>query len=47
MKAAAGGGTINLSDLGMGTAEDVIETLDHSQQALEEMEKPFEQKLAE
>lgn len=30
MKAAAGGGTINLNDLGMGTAEDVIESLGHS-----------------
>jgi len=46
-KAAAGGGVINISELGLGTAEEVIETLDHSQQALEEMEKPFEEKLAE
>lgn len=47
MKAAAGGGTINLADLGLGSAQDVIESLDHAEQALEEMEKPFEQKLAE
>lgn len=31
MKAAAGGGTINLNDLGLGSAQDVIESLDHAE----------------
>jgi len=30
MKAAAGGGTINIADLGLGSAEDVIESMEHS-----------------
>jgi hypothetical protein len=47
MKAAAGGGTINLEDLGLGSATDLIESLDHAEHEIEELEKPFEQKLAE
>ena len=47
MQAAAGNGTINIADLGLGSAEDVIESMNHADDQLADMEKPFEQKLAE
>ena len=47
MKAAAGGGTINLSDLGLGNLNELVETMEENTKAVEEMEKPWEQKLAE
>jgi len=47
MKAAAGNGTINIAELGLGSASDILESREHAQHELEEMEKPFAQKLAE
>jgi len=44
MKAAAGGGTINIADLGLGSATDIIESMNHAEQELEEMEN-FDAKL--
>lgn len=46
MSAAQGGQTINLDQLGLGNANDIIESMDHTQKEIEEMEN-FEQKLAE
>jgi hypothetical protein len=44
---AANGGTINIKDLGLGELSEIIETMDENGKALEEMEKPWEQKLSE
>lgn len=32
MTAAAGGGTINLADLGMGSAEDIVASMEHAEE---------------
>lgn len=42
MKAAAGGGQINIADLGLGSATDILESMEHAENEIEEMEKPFE-----
>jgi len=45
LKAASGGGPINLSELGFGDVNDInelMETLDENTKAVEEMEKPWE-----
>lgn len=48
MKAAKGGGQINIEELGLGSANDIIESMDHTQQQLEEMENDnFDAKLKE
>lgn len=47
LKAASGGGTINLKDLGLGDINELIETMEENTKAVEEMEKPWEQKLQE
>lgn len=47
LKAASGGGTINLNDLGLGNLNELVETMEENTKAVEEMEKPWEQKLAE
>lgn len=47
MKAAAGGGKINIEDLGMGSAEDIVSGMEEREKLMEEMDKPYEQKLAE
>lgn len=47
LKAASGGGTINLNDLGLGNLAELVETMEENTKAVEEMEKPWEQKLEE
>jgi hypothetical protein len=47
IQAAGSGGTINLADLGLGSAEDIVASMEHADEQLKEMETPFEQKLAE
>ena len=47
LQAAQGNGTINLNDLGMGSANDILETLDHAEEEIEELETDFDQKLKE
>jgi hypothetical protein len=47
IQAASSGGTINLNDLGLGSAEDIVASMEHADEQLKEMETPFEQKLAE
>jgi N-dimethylarginine dimethylaminohydrolase len=47
LKAASGGGTINLRDLGLGDLNELVETMEENTKAVEEMEKPWEQKLLE
>jgi signal recognition particle GTPase len=47
LKAASGGGPINLKDLGLGDINELIETMEENEKAVEEMEKPWEQKLEE
>lgn len=46
-KAAMGNGVIDLNALGMNSGEDLIAEMDHHEKAMEEIEKPFEQRLAE
>lgn len=45
--AASGGGPINLKDLGLGDLEELMETMDENEKAMEDMSKPWEQKLKE
>ena len=40
--AASGGGTINLKELGLGDLNELIETMEENEKAVEEMEKPWE-----
>ncbi len=47
LKAASGGGVINLKDLGLGDMNELLETMEENTKAVEEMEKPWEQKLQE
>jgi hypothetical protein len=42
---AANGGTINIKDLGLGDLNEIVETMSENVKAMEEMEKPWEQKL--
>jgi len=42
LKAANGGGTINLRDLGLGDLNELVETMEENNKAVEEMEKPWE-----
>lgn len=44
---AASGAPINIRDLGLGDINELIETLEENTKAVEEMEKPWEQKLQE
>jgi hypothetical protein len=46
MKAASGNGTINIADLGLGSAQDILESMEHAEQEIEDMEN-FEEKLKE
>ena len=46
LQAAANGGTINFDQLGMGSAEDVIESMNHAEEELNNIEN-FDKKLAE
>jgi len=47
LQAASGGGTINVADLGLGSASDIIESMDHAQEQIDDLEKPWEEKLKE
>ena len=40
--ATSGTGVININDLGLGSAEDIVESMDHAEKELEELETPFE-----
>jgi hypothetical protein len=46
-KSGAGGASINLKDLGIEDMGEVIENMNENEKILEDMQKPFEQKLAE
>jgi hypothetical protein len=45
LQAASGGKTINIDELGLGSANDIIETMDHTVHEIEEMEQDFDYKL--
>lgn len=45
LQAASGGKTINIEQLGLGSANDIIETMDHTVHEIEEMEQDFDYKL--
>lgn len=45
LQAASGGKTINIDELGLGSANDIIESMDHSVQQIEELEQDFDYKL--
>jgi len=45
--AAAGGDTINLAELGITNMQELIEDMDENEKIMEDLEKPFEEKLAE
>lgn len=48
MQAAQNGGTINIADLGLGSAEDIIEQMDHAEQEIENIENDdYEKRLQE
>lgn len=44
LQAAKGDGTININDLGLGSAEDIVENMNHAEQEIEAMDN-FEEKL--
>lgn len=44
LAAAQGNGTINIADLGLGSAQDIIEQLNHAEQQIDDTEN-FEFKL--
>ena len=39
---AASGGTINLKDLGVGDLQEIMETVNENEKAMENLEKPWE-----
>ena len=45
--AAAGGDTINLAELGITNLQELVEDMDENEKILEDLEKPWEEKLAE
>lgn len=45
--AAAGGDTINLAELGITNMQELIEDMDENEKIMEDIEKPFAEKLAE
>ena len=45
--ARKGNGMINLADLGLGNAEDIVEEMDHTDKQINDMEKTWEERLAE
>jgi len=45
--ARKGAGVINLADLGMGDAQDIVDQMDHAQTELDNMEKTWEERLQE
>ena len=44
LQAAKGDGTINIADLGLGSAEDIVENMNHAEEEIENMDN-FEEKL--
>jgi hypothetical protein len=46
-KAGKDGGPINLADFGLGNMEEALESMEENEKILEDMEKPFAEKLAE
>jgi hypothetical protein len=42
---AANGGTINIKDLGLGDLNEIVETMNENVKVMEDLEKPWEQKL--
>ena len=45
--AAAGGDTINLQELGITNMQEMLEDMEENEKIMEDLEKPWEQKLAE
>lgn len=45
--AGAGGDTINLAELGLNNIQDVVEDMEVNEKIMEDMNKPWEEKLAE
>lgn len=45
--ASAGGETINLAELGLTNMQEVLEDMDENEKIMEDLEKPWEEKLAE
>lgn len=45
--AAAGGDTINLQELGLGNMQEMLEDMNENEKIMEDLEKPWEEKLAE
>ena len=45
--AAAGGDTINLQELGITNMQEMLEDMDENEKIMEDLSKPWEQKLAE
>jgi len=45
--ASAGGETINLKELGITNMTEMLEDMDENEKILEDLEKPFAEKLAE
>lgn len=45
--AAASGDTINLKELGITNMQEMLEDMDENEKILEDLEKPWEEKLAE
>ena len=45
--AAAGGDTINLAELGITNMQEMLEDMEENEKIMEDLEKPFEEKLAE
>jgi len=45
--ASAGGETINLAELGITNMQEMLEDMDENEKIMEDLEKPWEEKLAE
>ena len=45
--AGAGGAAVNLEELGLNNMEEVINDMEVNEQIMEDMNKPWEEKLAE
>jgi len=45
--ARKGNGMINLADLGLGDVEDIADQMDHTDKQLNDMERTWEERLAE
>ncbi len=45
--ATAGGGDINLEELGLNNLQEVMEDMEENEKIMEDLQKPWEEKLAE